>query len=71
MVYTGDAPDNNVYRSDFLDDASPALVPITPNLDLVPGTWHFQWFIGAGNNTSADCEVVHRVANRRRLADAS
>ncbi len=61
LVYDGNAPDTTRFRSDFLDDMSPAMVPITPNLDISPGTWNFQWFVGAGNDTTASCGVVHKV----------
>lgn len=61
QVYSGDAPDAGRFRSDFLDDLAPALVPMSPQLDLSPGTWGFQWFVGAGNDGSASCGAVHRV----------
>jgi hypothetical protein len=61
MVYDGDNPDPMKYRAEFLDDMAPGLVPITPNLDLRPGTWKFNWFIGGGNPGSVNCKAVFRV----------
>lgn len=60
-VYSGDAPDAGGFRSDFLDDLVPALLPVTPKILPTAGTWHVQWFVGGGNDGSAECGVVHRT----------
>jgi hypothetical protein len=61
VVYDADAPDLTRYRSEYLDDLSPALLPITPALDLKPGIWKFNWWIGGNNPGSVDCGAVHRT----------
>ncbi|MCB9683902.1 MAG: hypothetical protein H6738_01890 [Alphaproteobacteria bacterium] len=61
VVYTGDAPDAGGFRSDFLDDLVPALIPVTPDLTPTPGAWTFQWFVGAGSTADPKCGAVHRV----------
>lgn len=59
--YDGDSPNPDVYRAEFLDDMAPALIPVSKGLDVEPGTWNIQWFVGAGSNGSATCEAVFRV----------
>ncbi|MEQ1505287.1 MAG: hypothetical protein ABMB14_23855 [Myxococcota bacterium] len=60
-VYTGDAPDAGKFRSDYLDDFVPGLLPESPELPPTPGSWHVQWFVGAGSDGTATCGAVHRV----------
>lgn len=62
-IFSGDAPDAGGFRSDFLDDLTPALLPVTPDVVPTEGTWHFQWFVGKGNDGSAECGVVHRTSD--------
>lgn len=64
VVFDRDSPDPKKYRSDFLDDMSTGLLPITPNLKLSAGTWKVNWWIGKGNPGSVDCEAVVRVDER-------
>ncbi len=59
--YTGDAPDAGGFRSDYLDDLVPALVPTAPEVTPTPGSWTFQWFVGAGRTADPECGAVHRV----------
>lgn len=61
VVYTGDAPDAGGFRSDYLDDFVPALLPVTPEVTPTPGAWTFQWFVGAGSTADPTCGAVHRV----------
>ncbi len=73
VVYDGNAPLGGDftaydYRSDFVDDVSVALLPVTPKLGLGPGTWKVQYFVGAGSSGSADCAAVHRTGG---TSDAS
>ena len=61
-VYNGKNPAGSAFRSDFVDDLSPMVLPMSPNLRLTPGDWQVQWFIGAGSNASSvDCAAVHRT----------
>lgn len=61
QVYSGDAPDAGGFRSDFLDDLAPGLLPTTPELVPTPGVWHFQWFVGKDHDGDATCGAVHRI----------
>jgi hypothetical protein len=61
QVYSGEAPDAGGFRSDYLDDLTPGLLPVTPQLTPTPGVWRFQWFVGRNSVPSARCGAVHRV----------
>lgn len=63
VVYDGNAPDAwPGFRSDYLDDEAPALLPVTPVRDTEPGTWMARWFVSPGHGgASVNCRVVHRV----------
>lgn len=58
-VYDGYAPAAGGFRSDYLDDLSPGLIPVSPDVTPAAGTWHFRWYLDGP--TSADCAAVHRV----------
>ena len=60
-VYSGDDGDVSQWRSEFLDDISPALLPLSPRLPLREGVWQFDWFVGAGNGGNLDCGAVIRA----------
>jgi len=60
VVYNGEDADTSRWRSEFLDDMAPALLPVSPKLPMAEGTWSFDWFIGAGNGGSIDCKAVIR-----------
>ncbi|MEZ4315982.1 MAG: hypothetical protein R3F61_00690 [Myxococcota bacterium] len=60
VVYDGDAGDTSRFRSDFLDDLSPGLLPVSPKLPMAEGTWSFDWFVGEGNGGSLSCGAVVR-----------
>jgi hypothetical protein len=59
--YIGDQPDAGKFRSDYLDDLVPGLLPVSPDLVPSAGSWHFQWFVGRGSDGTATCGAVHRV----------
>ena len=59
-MYDGDDGDTSRFRSDFLDDMAPALLPVSPKLPMADGAWSFDWFVGAGNGGSLDCGAVIR-----------
>jgi hypothetical protein len=63
VVYNGDDPPSwGGFRSEYLDDQVPGLLPTTPVQDILPGTWKARWFVGAGNGrATVDCRAVHRV----------
>lgn len=74
VVYAGQAAldgdfDAYDYRSDFVDDRSAALLPLSKDLPLEAGSWTVQYFVGGGNTGSASCEVVHRVDEVGNEAD--
>jgi hypothetical protein len=65
-VYAGPADEapnkqNGTWRSEFLDDMSPALLPLSPKLDISAGKWTFNYFIGAGPHATANCGAVFRL----------
>lgn len=60
-VYNGYQPDAGGFRSDYLDDMAPGLLPMTPDLLPTEGAWHFQWYVDVGSDGDAECGVVHRV----------
>jgi hypothetical protein len=70
-AYSGDEGDVSQWRSDFLDDLSPALLPLSPRLPLRAGTWQFDWFIGAGNGGSLDCGAVLRTGAGETVPDVA
>ena len=61
VVFDADTPGAN-FRSEWLDDLAPAVVPIAPALPLTAGTWTFNWWIGGGNPGSVDCGAVIRTS---------
>ena len=63
VVYSGDDPGASMFRSDFVDDLSPMVLPMTPELPLTAGDWMVQWFIGAGNGGRIDCGAIHRTGS--------
>jgi hypothetical protein len=60
-VYSGYSPDAGGFRSDFLDDLVPALLPTTPELVPSEGVWRFQFYVDTLGVNSAECGAVHRV----------
>jgi hypothetical protein len=59
-VFDGDDGDTSKFRSEFLDDRCPSVLPISPKLDIAAGDWTFNYFLGAGSSGSIDCGAVYR-----------
>ena len=60
QVYNADSPAGSAFRSEFLDDLVPAVVPMSPDLEISPGSWIFNFYIEPAP-ASAQCGAVHRV----------
>lgn len=64
VVYSGDAPEGSAFRSDFVDDLSPMVLPMSPRLPLTAGDWQVQWFVGPGaGGRTIQCGAVHRTGS--------
>ncbi len=70
VVYSGDDAGPSSFRSDFVDDLSPTVWPMTPRLPLTAGDWTVEWFVGAGGSgpRTVECGAIHRTGSVSDMA---
>ncbi len=66
VAWTAEDPEAHPYRADVLMDVSTVLLPLSPDLDIVPGKWTATFNTDSAYQNKLDCYATWRMDDLRQ-----